>query len=400
MGLLDMAILGMAGLSGTAMLWPRLRRKRLWRAMVTPLASIIGSGFLILGPLLAAAYGWLAPLVMAGLCLAAWAFGAAIRANIAARAARPVPAPLVARLDRASELVLGFAYVISVAYYLNLFGAFGTRLIWPDNPEAARGLTSAVFVLILAVGWRRGFGSLERLEYLAVTLKLAIIAGLLLGLGVHFQARMAADGPLFPPAAERGWPALTLAFGLLVTVQGFETSRYLGAAYCAAERIRSMRWAQALAALIYLSYTTMLTFGLASPARPIAETAIIDLMERVAPVLPGLLVGAALAAQLSAAIADTAGAGGLSEELTRRRLPARQAYLGLVLSGLVLTWSANVFEIIAWASRAFAAYYALQSAIAMLEARAGARHARALGFGALTVLALVIVVFSSPAEGG
>ena len=63
--------------------FPRVLHARTWRATVTPLASIIGSGFLVLGPLLEHAYGGYAPLVMAWLCLVAWAFGAAIRFNIA-----------------------------------------------------------------------------------------------------------------------------------------------------------------------------------------------------------------------------------------------------------------------------------------------------------------------------
>ncbi|MBU0861323.1 MAG: hypothetical protein KKI16_05025, partial [Alphaproteobacteria bacterium] len=95
----------------------RVASAPLWRATTTPLASIIGSGFLVLGPLLGGAYGIWAILVMAVLNAVAWAFGAAIRQSIA----DPRPSP---RLDTAASVVLAFAYVISVAYYLNLFGAF------------------------------------------------------------------------------------------------------------------------------------------------------------------------------------------------------------------------------------------------------------------------------------
>ena len=38
------------------LLWiPRIHGSKTWRAMTTPLASIIGSGFLVLGPILVAA---------------------------------------------------------------------------------------------------------------------------------------------------------------------------------------------------------------------------------------------------------------------------------------------------------------------------------------------------------
>ena len=55
-------------LLGVLML-PRVRDARAWRATVTPLASIIGSGFLVLGPILSHSYGQYAPMMMLFLCL-------------------------------------------------------------------------------------------------------------------------------------------------------------------------------------------------------------------------------------------------------------------------------------------------------------------------------------------
>lgn len=52
-----------------------LAKSRLWRATTTPLASIIGSGFLVLGPILDKSYGNLAALVMLALCAVAYLFG-------------------------------------------------------------------------------------------------------------------------------------------------------------------------------------------------------------------------------------------------------------------------------------------------------------------------------------
>ncbi len=54
----------------------------------------------------------------------------------------------------------------------------------------------------------------------------------------------------------------------------------------------------------------------------------------VSPILPAMLVLAALAAQFSAAVADTGGSGGLVFELTGGRLSQRQAYAILCLAGL------------------------------------------------------------------
>jgi len=368
--------------------------------MITPLASIIGSGFLVLGPILDASYGKYAPLALLALCAVAYLFGHAIRYNIAA-IDHHTRRPLVARkLETTASWLLSFAYVISVAYYLNLLGAFGMRLTPFDTPFNARLLTSVVLVFILIIGWMRGFSALERLEQFSVGVKLAIIAGLLVGMGLFFADRVSEGALQLNPPALTGWPALTLAFGLLITVQGFETSRYLGDTYDAPTRIRSMKHAQWLSTLIYIIYILLLAYVFAPDALNLSETAIIDMMQIVAPILPILLIIAALSAQFSAAIADTSGAGGLIEELTSRRLHPRHAYAGLVAVGMLLTWTADVFQIIAYASRAFALYYAAQAAIAAITAAQSthSRNARWL-FGLLAILGLTIAIFGRAVEG-
>jgi len=399
---LNIAILAAVLVTALALWSPRAHRSHVWRAMTTPLASIIGSGFLVLGPILSTAYGKFAPLVMAGLCLGAYLYGWAIRHNIAdIVAAGDGRGALVERLETAASWLLGVAYVISVAYYLNLFGAFGVSLTAVADALHAKLLTSTMFVLILYVGWTHGFKTLERFEYVAVTAKLAIIAGLLVGLAVYFFGKAEAGRLMFNPPERTGWPALTLAFGLIVTVQGFETSRYLGADYDSRTRIQSMRWAQWVSGLIYMSYILLLAFVFERSDLTLSETAIVDIMGVVAPVLPALLVAAALAAQFSAAVADTSGSGGLLAEVSKRRVSPRQAYAILVGVGLALTWSANIFEIISYASRAFAGYYMLQAAIAALTSwRKAGPGWRSFAFAALAVIGLLIVIFGEPVESG
>lgn len=380
------------------LLWPRLAGNRLWRASTTPLASIIGSGFLVLGPLLNHSYGQWAPAIMALLCVMAYAFGWTVRVNIAAIDAQQRD-QLQARWDDASSWVLVLAYVISVAYYLNLFGAFGLSLFLPDSVMGPKLLTSAAYAVIAMVGLTKGFHALELMERFSVGLKLAIIGGLLAGLAVFFGQRGMAREWVFSPPSVHGISAVTLAFGLIVTVQGFETSRYLGSAYDAPTRIRSMRVAQWLSALIYMVYVLLLTYSFAANAVPHSETAIIDVMRRVAWVLPPLLVAAALSAQFSAAVADTSGSGGLVRELSAGRVPERWAYLALAVVGLALTWMLHVFEIIALASRAFALYYAIQAAIAAMALRQQGRRFAVLGAGLLSLLGLLIALFGRAVEG-
>jgi hypothetical protein len=222
------------------LLWRKLAGNHLWRASTTPLASIIGSGFLVLGPILSISYGAWAPGVMAFLCLVAYALGCAVRINIADIDANPRARTMV-RWDDLSSWVLATAYVISVAYYLNLFGAFALNLILPHSVLGPKLLTSAVYVVIAVVGLSKGFRALEFMERWSVGLKLAVIAGLLGGLSVclsvFFVQRGLGHQWAFSPNSVHGISIVTLAFGLIVTVQGFETSRYLGSTYDAATRI-------------------------------------------------------------------------------------------------------------------------------------------------------------------
>ena len=397
---LNIAILLSVLVTAVLLLTPRFSKSKVWRATVTPLASIIGSGFLVLAPILVSSYGRNAPLVMAGLCLGAYLFGAAIRFNIFARnVADPVEDLAVERLEIGASWALVFAFMISVAYYLNLFGAFGVSLTPFDSPINAKLLTSAVYILILVVGWGRGFRALEKMEYAAVTLKLAIIVGLLVGLTYYFYQKASGGDLYFHAPQLSGWPALTLAFGLIITVQGFETSRYLGHDYDPATRIKSMKLAQIVCAVIYMIYIGLFAYAFDRSEFQLSETAIIDMMGLVTPILPILLVAAALAAQFSAAIADTSGSGGLVAELTRGRMTARYGYALLVIVGLFMTWEANVFQIIAYASRAFAAYYTLQSAIAARRAfMLPAAWPQKIGFSMLVLLGTMIVLFGNDVE--
>lgn len=397
--MLNALILVVVVLAAGVLIYPPLARSTLWRASITPLASIIGSGFLVLGPVLDTSFGATAPAVMAALCIGAYCFGAAVRFNIA-RLAGPEAARTQSeeRLETLASWALAFAYIISVAYYLNLLGAFSVSLTALDDDFHARLVTTAVFAVILIVGWTRGFGALERLEQISVGVKLAIIAGLLFGLAWHFAEKSAAGGLIVNPATVTGWPAVALAAGLLVTVQGFETSRYLGAEYDAATRIRSMRLAQWVSTVIYMVYILLLSYVFAPETLALTETAIIDLMAIVAPILPILLIAAAISAQFSAAVADTGGSGGLLTELTGGRLSPRSGYALLVGVGLILTWASSVFEIITFASRAFAAYYALQALIAARGAWAVGAKPQAVAFALLSAAGVAIAIFGAAVE--
>jgi hypothetical protein len=394
----NVLILSVVVLVGAILIWPRVANSVIWRATITPLASIIGSGFLVLGPILNVSYGGYAPLVMIGLCTIAYLFGSAIRYNISEIETDTAPHALLVGLERIASAVLAFAFVVSVAYYLNLFGAFGVSLTDLNDSFHANLLTTSVFMLILFTGLTRGFSALERMEQVSVCLKLAIIAGLIFGLVMNF-GQVASEGALqFDAPQVTGWAGITLMAGLIVTVQGFETSRYLGATYDAPMRIRSMRLAQWISTGIYCLYIVFLAYAFKSDPLSLDETAIIDLMQVVAPILPLLLVVAALSAQFSAAIADTGGSGGLIFEVSKGIVSEKRAYTLLVGIGILLTWTANIFEIISYASRAFALYYAIQAAIASTRAARQSKLGLTVFFTMMAVLGAAIAVFSTSVE--
>jgi hypothetical protein len=159
-----------------------------------------------------------------------------------------------------------------------------------------------------------------------------------------------------------------------------------------------MRLAQGLSSAIYMLYILLLSYVFPAGTLVLSETAIIDLMEIVAPILPLLLIAAAISAQFSAAVADTGGSGGLITELTRGRISARAGYAVLVTIGLILTWAMSVFEIISYASRAFALYYAIQALIAAKGAMMMAKPGKALAFAALAFLGFAVALFGTAVE--
>lgn len=387
------------------LLQPKVRHSPLLRATATPLASIIGSGFLISGPLLTHIAGTLAPLAMLAILLVAFGIGEVIRFNI--RHAEPLltkhGAGAPAGLQRISDMALGLAYMVSVAFYVRLLASFVLRLFELHNDWVENLLTTVVLLLIAAIGYWRGLTGLERAEGTAVIVKLAIIAALLVALFEYDIAFMEGDKSMSSMMSDRPlMERLRLLGGLLLIVQGFETSRYLGSNYNAAMRVRSMRLAQLLAAGIYLLFI-VLGLPLLMDYHGVAdETVIISLAAEVAAVLPVMIIVAAAMSQFSAAVADTAGAGGLINELSAGRVRTHSGYVLLIGAAVVLVWVANVFEIVTLASRVFALYYLLQCLLAIVvyrrEIAAGSalnRH-RVILPGLLAVLLAWVVIFAIP----
>lgn len=374
-----------------------------WKATVTPLASIMGSGFLVSAPLLAGVVGNLAFFFMAGLLVIAYLVGSTIRFNI--RYFEPIEHSkrgAIQEIAFVSRIVLAAAYFVSVSYYLQLLAAFILGSFGIQNQLAAHAIASALLILIGGIGIWRGLDELEKVERFAVSLNLGVIAALLGALLVYNgKLLMGGDWTLSSPATDINFRDLRVVLGLLIVVQGFETSRYLGQQHPAQQRIRTMRKAQIISASIYLVFIALATVlfhdGLGSDV-----TAIIEMTKPVALILPLLLGIAAIGSQFSAAVADNAGAGGLIEDLSQGRLSARYAYLLVLVVTVALTWGSNVNQIIAYASRAFALFYSLQGLVAFLVAwqqpDLPRRSLHLVHFALVAMVCLLVFAMGMPSE--
>ena len=380
---------------------------RRWKAMVTPLASIIGSGFLVVVPILKMTTGNYALVAMTAIVIFAYAIGSAIRFNI--KYFEPLletgeGGTILSTIEMISSGALAFAYVISITFYLELLAAFVFEGFGIDFLAGEKALTTFILIIIAIVGYTRGFDMLEHFEKLAVDLKIAIIGGLLGGL-VWLNVEHVANGKwaLSQHHTDFGIEELCILLGTILMVQGFETCRYIGAKYSPDERVKAMRNSQLFSGVIYVIFIALMTV-LFSEEVGNSETAIIEFSGYIASVLPILLIGAAVAAQFSAAVADTVGAGGLFSELTRERVPSRVIYVGICAIAIILTWLIDVFGVIAFASRAFGLYYALQSFIALVMAYKNPGELknnfwRVILFGVIFIICVIVVIFGASAEG-
>ena len=402
--MLNAAILVSAALLGVYFAFSRrLSHSSNWQATITPLASIMGSGFLVSAPLLGGTVGNLAVFCMATLLVLAYAVGGAIRFNI--QYFEPIentghgPAQAIALLSR---IVLAAAYFISVTYYLQLLAAFLLSALGNESQFLAHCITTALLIFITGIGIWKGLGMLEGVEKYAVALNLGMIGALLIGLSIY-NVNLAIAGRWQLPGISStiNLHVARVLLGLLIVVQGFETSRYMGSQHSAEQRIATMRAAQLLSAVIYLVFIGLTTVlfhdGLGSDV-----TAIIKLTAPVAAILPILLSVAAIGSQFSAGVADTEGCGGLVGDITHNKLPEKYSYVLILLVTVFITWETNVNEIIAYASRAFALYYMFQCVVALIVAwqdkTIAKRQFRIASFTMLAFICLLVFALGLPSE--
>ena len=328
--MLNVVLLIVAAIGLLCMFHPRLLKNLSWQATLTPLSSIIGSGFLIIAPMLASVIGIYSPIAVIGIVLLAYAIGGVIRFNIIH--AEPLlhqkhASPLIYRIDFVANAALSLAYVTAVAFYLSLLSSFLLNYLgFVDRFGWERTLTTVIIVFIAAIGFLRGLGGLEKLEAFAMSIQLSIVAALLIGVSVYDYNFIQSEQSLSFDIQERSW--MTKAFilaGILLVVQGFETSRFLGEKYDAELRVRTMRRAQIISGVLYvISVIILLPIVQHIDLAHIRIADIVTATGLAAGVLPIMLIVAAIMSQFSAGVADTVVAGGLASETSHGKIIVQQ----------------------------------------------------------------------------
>lgn len=370
-------------------------RRAVILATATPLASIFGSGFLIIVPVLTLAVGSFAVFGAAAVCLVAWFVGNAIRHNVAVIETATAAGTLGTaerRLERASDVAVVVAYVISVALYLRILAQFVVGYFDSGSMAAEHYVALGCVVLITAVGMVRGLQGLDLLERAALGAVLVLVTVLIVVFAALDVGRLAGDGITLPPAPEGGLlNAFLVLGGVVISVQGFETVRYLP--HIPRDvRISASRLSQQVATVVYL-----LLVGLATPLMASAVAAgeadtLLQLVQLVAPALVLVLVLCAAGSQFSAAVADTEAGVGNIAALGLHRLAGWPSYFVVGAVSAVLVMTLDTYVIVVVASRAFAAYYALQCAVAARTSRGWRRPA----YAALGVTMAAIALFARP----
>jgi len=390
------------------MFHPRLTKSKHWQATLTPLSSIIGSGFLIIAPLLASVVGMYSPFAVMGIVLLAYSIGGVIRFNIIH--AEPLlhdreAHPVIYKIDLLANTTLSFSYVTAVAFYLSLLSSFLlTYLGFEDSPALERTLTTVIIVFIATTGFFRGLGGLEKLEAYSMSLQLSIVAALLIGVFVYDYSFIQTGLPLAFDVPDRDLiTRICILFGILLVVQGFETSRFLGEKYSAEIRVRTMRRAQLISGVLYIvSVIALLPVVQHLDLANIQVAEIVSATGMAASALPFMLIVAAIMSQFSAAVADTVGAGCLASESSRGKLSTNKGYLIVSVFAIILVWAADLLDIISFASRAFAVYYLLQCIVAIVASRhyyeRNVRFLQGVRFTIVASILAVIVIFAIPAK--
>jgi len=300
-------------------------------AMSIPLASIFGSGFLVIVPILASSVGPYALLAMMVVALVAFQAGAVVRHNIlcAERALEAGKKRITVMLERLSSAALVAAYIVSVCLYIHIMSAFVLGAFDMDSSFNKSLLTTLVIGTITLIGVMGGLKPLEKIESWALYVTLVILTLLLGGFAIYDINSYLDTGsftmPIMPQRS--AWKMVTIVAGTLIVVQGFETTRYLGKQFDNWTRILASRWSQYLSLTVYIVFVALALPVVTTLNGEYSDNSLILLAAEVSALLVAPLIIAAGLSQFSAAVADTLAAAANMAEITQGRVNQRRGYL-------------------------------------------------------------------------
>jgi hypothetical protein len=394
------SIVAVVTLTGLALVLyrPKVQRSTAYRATVVPLAEIMDVGFIVFSPIIILLFGYEAPWAMLGLCLLAILTGFAISFNV--KHYEPLvgtPDPLH-RWNSIALWALLAASVVNVAYYAQLLM---TLIFLPLGDLYSPGVVTATAAALLAVltiyGFAKGLMALNDLGNKSTAFNLSAIVAVLVAYATFNVQQLVGgdfDWPHLDPPADA--EAFRKLFGLFVLVQGFESSRYIGAYFSADTRVKTMRAAQYISSAVYVLFVAFSLILFARVKPPTDVTAIFEVSKQVSPFLPFLIMAAALGSQLSAIVNDTETRTEMLAGLVGDRLPRQWTFPMFLVPAIVVVVLTDVTEVVAIASRVFAAYYLLQALIAGRLAWRSGRWSWVVFFAGIASAMAVIAVFGIP----
>jgi hypothetical protein len=390
------AVVTLAGLAGF-LYRPKVQGSGTYKATVVPLAEIMDVGFIVFSPVIILLFGYYATWAMLGLCVLAILTGFAISYNI--KHYEPLigkPDPLHGWNSLALWALLA-ASVVNVAYYAQLL----MTLVWLPLGLYSPGLVTTTAALLLGVltiyGFAKGLMALNEMGNKTTAFNVAAIVAVLVAFAAYNVQRLVGgdfDLPHFNAADNE--EAFRKLLGLFVLVQGFESSRYIGAYVSADKRVKTMRSAQYISSAVYVLFVAFSLILFATVKAPNNVTAIFEVSKQVSVFLPFLIMAAALGSQLSAIVNDTETRTEMMAGQVGERLPRPWTFPLFLVPAILVVLLTEVSSAVALASRVFAAYYLSQALIAGRLAWRAERWAWVAFFAGIAMAMAAVAVLGLP----
>jgi hypothetical protein len=390
------ALLALAVLAGL-LYRPKVQESLTYKAIVVPLGEIMDVGFIVFSPIIIVLFGYHATWAMAGLCVLAILTGFAVSYNI--EHYEPLlgkPDPLHAWNSIALWALIA-ASVVNVGYYAQLL----MTLVWLPLDLYSPGLVTATAALLLLAltiyGFAKGLMALNDMGNRTTAFNLSAIGAILVAFATYnVQLLVGGDfqrPDLDPPVDDEAFRKL---LGLFVLVQGFESSRYIGAYFSARKRVETMRAAQYISSVVYVLFVALSLVLFTTTAVPDNVTAIFEVSEQVSVFLPFLIMVAAVGSQLSAIVNDTETRTEMLAQQLGDRLPRRWTFPLFLVPAILVVLLTDVTSVVALASRIFAVYFLSQALIAGRLAWRGRRWAWVFFFAGIALAMAMVAVFGIP----